>query len=220
MSANAQRRNPKDILKVLLSPFSRSRLKLELKIERIRYQIRYANFRPTISSDGIVSGIRIHEAALANFLKNGDTEMFLSRLAELMLKLLSESFMGRALFVPRLDDLARKANLLISPDRKSHDRPTNSKVLVHVATIVYPIGGHTRVIEDIAAALPDHRHILLITGMQESDPVWASLKPRFDELSLEVYILRSSSLTEKTRGVIFTYCFVRTPDSTAPCPSI
>jgi hypothetical protein len=96
--------------------------------------------------------------------------MFLTRLSELTVKLLSEPLRGRALFIPELDELARKASLVVAP---VSNPPTNSKLLVHVATTVYPTGGHTRVIEDIVASLPEYRHVLVTTVMDRSHSMLA-----------------------------------------------
>src|ERR1019366_3496398 len=182
-------------LKVLLKPLSRLKYKILTKIGEICYKIRYANFRPS-SSNAVVLGIGDYVASIAVFLERGNVEMFLTRLSELTVKLLSEPLRGRALFIPELDELARKASLIVAPHSNP---PTNSKLLVHVATAVYPTGGHTRVIEDIVATLPDYRHMLIITAMHKSDPALASLKPRFDELSLNVHLLHCLSWAEKAR---------------------
>jgi hypothetical protein len=181
---------------VLLRPLSRLKYRILIKISETRQKLHYANFRPSCSSDGVVLGISDYEAPIAAFLERGDMEMFLKRLAELTGKLLSEPLRGRALFIPELDELARKASLVVAPH---HNSPTNPKLLVCVATIVSPTGGHTRIIEDIAATLPDYRHVLVITGMHKSHPTLASLQPRFDELSLNVHVLQSLSWAEKAR---------------------
>jgi hypothetical protein len=189
-------KKPQKLSKILLRPLFRLKDKVLIKINEIRDELRYANFRPSSSSDGFILGIGDYEAAIAAFLERGDIEMFLKRLAELTGKLLSESLRGRALFIPELDELARKASLILAPYRNPS---TNPKLLVHVATIVYQTGGHTRIIEDIAATLPDYRHVLVITGMHKSHPTLASLKPRFDELGLNVHLLQSLSWTEKAK---------------------
>jgi hypothetical protein len=190
-----RQKTTKAVLKILLEPLSRLKYKILTKLSETRRTIRYANFRP-ISKDGVIFGIGDHVASIAVFLERGNIEMFLKRLAELTSKLLAEPLRGRALFIPELDELARKASLIVAP---YPNVPTNSKLLVHVATTVHATGGHTRVIEDIAAALPDYRHVLVITGMHESHPTLASLKLRFDELSLNVHLLQSLSWTEKAR---------------------
>jgi hypothetical protein len=156
-------------LKVLLKPLSRLKYKILTKIGEICYKIRYANFRPS-SSNAVVLGIGDYVASIAVFLERGNVEMFLTRLSELTVKLLSEPLRGRALFIPELDELARKASLVVAP---VSNPPTNSKLLVHVATTVYPTGGHTRVIEDIVASLPEYRHVLVTTVMDRSHSMLA-----------------------------------------------
>jgi len=188
--------NRKTKLKLLLRPLGRLKLKLLTKISVTRYNRRYANFQPSSNPDGVVLAIDKHVASLAALLDRGNMEMFLKRLAELSVKLLSDPLRGRALFVPELDELARRSSLIITP--KPHP-PANSKLLLHIATEVFPTGGHTRVIEDVAAALPDYRHVLLITNMHGANPDLACLKPRFDELGLMLHVLQCLSWTERAR---------------------
>lgn len=162
-----------------------------------RYKRRYRNFRPTCADDAVVRGIDEHVAYLTRLLDRGNMEMFLRRLAELTYKLLSSPVWGRALFLPELDELARKASLIVAP---SYSRTADSKLLVHVASVVHPTGGHTRVIEDIAAALPEYRHVLIITGMGNLAPMeLPPLMPRFQELHLQVHLLKAPDWTEKVR---------------------
>ncbi len=191
-----QRQDRKNNFDVLSEPLSRLKQGIVGKLSAARRKIHYRNFRPCCSSDAVVQGIRGHVSHLTRFLERGNMEMFHKRLAELGAKLLSDPFLGTALFVPELDELVRRASLIVTP------RPnlgTNSKLLVHVATEVYPIGGHTRVIEDIVGNLPGYRHVLILTGMHEMHPNLVCLKPRFDELSLEVRMLQTLGWTEKTK---------------------
>lgn len=190
------KKNRKIRIKTLLKPLSWLKFKIFTKIAQTRYKIRYANFRPRSSNDGIVAGIGDHVASVASLLERGDIETFLKRLAELTAKLLSESLKGRALFIPDLDELARKASLIIAPKATS---PTHSKLLVHVATEIYTTGGHTRIIEDIAATLPEYWHVLVITAMHSSDPRLASLRSRLDELGVNVHPLQCLSWAERAR---------------------
>jgi hypothetical protein len=158
---------------------------------------RYRNFRPICSNDAVVSGIENQVAYLATILRRGDIDKFLRRLSELSAKLIGEPLVGRALFVPELDELARKASLMVAP---SNSRTKDSKLLVHVASVVHPIGGHSRVIEDIAAALPEFRHVLIITDMAQLAPMeLAPLVPRFQKLRLETYLLKASTWADKAR---------------------
>jgi len=159
-----------------------------------RYKRRYRNFRPTCADDAVVRGIDEQVAYLTRLLDRGNMEMFLQRLAELMPKLYNGPLRYRALFVPELDELARRASLIITPNPNP---PTNSKLLVHITSQVYPWGGHTRVIEDIAANLPEYRHDLVVTEMDQADPDLARVKPRFDELRLNVHLLHGLTRVER-----------------------
>lgn len=190
-------KNRRTKLKLLLRPLGRLKLKLLTKISMTRYNRRYANFHPTCGGDAIVSGIDNQIASIAALLERGNLEMFLKRLAELTHKLLYSHVWGRALFVPELDELARKASLIVAP---SQSRTTDPKLLVHVASVVHPAGGHTRVIEDIVAALPEYRHVLIITDMGSLAPMeLAPLVPRFQRLRLKVHLLKAPNWTEKVR---------------------
>jgi hypothetical protein len=153
-----------------------------------------SHFRPRVGRDAVVFGIEHQISSIAASLKLGDIETFTRRLSELTSQLLSGPLWGRALFIPELDELAREASLIVAP---SHNRTTDSKLLVHVASVVHPIGGHTRVIEDIAVALPEYRHVLIITDMAPME--LAPLMPRFEELHLQVHLLKASNWAEKTR---------------------
>lgn len=160
-----------------------------------RYKRRYRNFQPDCGDDAVVTGIEDQVAYLAGLLDRGNMEMFLKRLAELMPKLYNGPLRHRALFVPELDELARRASLIITPQPNPR---TNSKLLVHITSQVYPWGGHTRVIEDIVASLPEYRHELVITEMRRTDPDFVRVKPRFNELSLTVHLLQGLSQVERT----------------------
>jgi len=159
-----------------------------------RYKRRYRNFRPTCADDAVVRGIDEHVAYLTRLLDRGNMEMFLKHLAELMPKLYDGPLRYRALFVPELDELARRASLLITPQPNPR---TNSKLLVHITSQVYPWGGHTRVIEDIVASLPEYRHELIVTDMDPAHRGLVRAKPRFDELKLNVHLLHSLTRVER-----------------------
>lgn len=182
--------NSRRLIEVLSKPLAPLRFCIGSKL----YERRYRNFHPSYSGDAVVSGIADRVAHLAAILGRGDIDKFLRRLTELTCRLLSEPLLGRALFVPELDELAEKANLVIGRTGRT---TRGSRLLVHVATEVYPTGGHTRVIEDITAILPAYSHLLVLTGMQESHPNLASLRPRFDKLNVNVHLLRMSSPTQR-----------------------
>jgi hypothetical protein len=157
----------------------------------------YSHLRLRSGSDAVVVGIEDQISAIAAFLKRGDIETFTRRLCELTVQLLAEPLWGRALFIPELDELARNASLIVTP---SPNRTIDSKLLVHVASVVHPIGGHTRVIEDIAAALPEYQHVLIVTNMPNLAPMeLAPLLPRFEELHIRVRLLKGSRWAKKVR---------------------
>lgn len=189
-------KNCESRIEALSRPFSQMKRYVRWKIGQALYELRYRNFRPDYDSQAVVHGIDKHVAALAAFLERGNIELFLKRLTELSGKLLSEPLIGRALFTPELDELARKASFVLAPYQRAS---AESELLVHVATEVYPIGGHTKVIEDIASNLPDYQHLLIVTGMRGLHPSLSFLKRRFDELSVNVHFLQCSSRAEKAR---------------------
>jgi hypothetical protein len=173
-----------------------ARLRLWFKY-RIFVPLKGPPLRPRAGRDAVVFGIERHISSVAASLKRGDIETFTRRLSELTVQLLSGPLWGRALFIPELDELAREASLIVAP---SHNRTTDPKLLVHVASVVHPIGGHTRVIEDIAAALPEYRHVLVITDMEKLAPMeLAPLTLRFEELHLKVHLLKAPNWAEKAR---------------------
>ena len=47
---------PKELSKILLSPLSRPKYEVLAKINETRVKLRYANFRPSGSSDGVILG--------------------------------------------------------------------------------------------------------------------------------------------------------------------
>jgi hypothetical protein len=167
------------------------------KLSAARQKIQYRNFHPACGDDAVVHGIEDQIAYLARLLDRGNLEIFLKRLSELNIKLLSSPVWGRGLFVPELDELARRAGLIVT---SSQNRSKDAKLLVHVASVVHPAGGHTRVIEDIAAALPEYRHVLIITDMRHLAPMDLDpLIPRFQQLRLKVHLLKPVSWTRKMR---------------------
>jgi hypothetical protein len=185
------RRRP---LEIFSNAFLRVKYFVLTEISEVLHKRRYRNFRPSYDSDAVVHGIDRYVASLAAFLDRGNMEMFLKRLAELTVKLLPEPLKGRALFVPELDELTRRASTLF---RVPASAAAKSKCLVHVATEVYLTGGHTRVIEDVVAALPEYEHSLIITRPETSE--LDSLRSRFDQAGLKVHLLQALSRIERTR---------------------
>jgi hypothetical protein len=108
------------------------------------------------------------------------------------------ALMGRALFLPQLDALMEDAAKAFVPAAM---HPAAGPIVVHVATEVYETGGHTRVLEDIARALPEYRHVLILTDIMENYRagrlVLGFLKGRFDTIKLEVIFLQETTLAQK-----------------------
>jgi hypothetical protein len=179
---------------MLSRPFSRLKDYVWWRVGDALYKRRYRDFRPSYSSDAVVCGMDGYVASLSDLIERGNMEMFLKRLAELTRRLSSKPLWGQALFIPQLDELARKAGFFLASHPNSKPK---SKLLVHVATEVFPIGGHSNVIDDIVAALPDYQHALIVTAMASSHPALVSMKPRFQELNLDVHLLKCSGWVEK-----------------------
>jgi hypothetical protein len=108
--------------------------------------------------------------------------------------------MGRALFIPQFDELMQRASQVFVQEPV---RPTIGDLMVHVATEVYETGGHTRVIEDVVRAFPQHRHLLILTDVIDSYRsgrlTLGLLAGRFGEIGLEVKCLQGPSLGSKAR---------------------
>jgi hypothetical protein len=155
----------------------------------------FSHLAPRVGNDAVIVGIEDQISALAGCLKRGDIETFTKQLCEVTRHLVAEPLLGQALFIPELDELTRKAGLIVAP---SCNRTTDSKRLVHIASVVHPIGGHTRVIEDIAATLPEYQHVLIVTDMAKLAPMeLAPLLPRFEELKIKVHLLKASGWAKK-----------------------
>lgn len=99
---------------------------------------------------------------------------------------------GRALFEPISD---RYLRLFAEQHFGQARRQARSNVILHLATEVYELGGHTRIFEDIVAALPEYQHTLILTDTLNN---YASgrlqlgfLAQRFEALGARVIILKS-----------------------------
>jgi len=106
--------------------------------------------------------------------------------------------MGRALFIPQLDELMHRASLAFV---QQPVRPTAGDLIVQLATEVYATGGHTRVIEDVVRAFPQHRHLLILSDVMDNyrsgQLTLGLLGGRFKDLGLEVHCLQGPSLVSK-----------------------
>jgi hypothetical protein len=112
---------------------------------------------------------------LEQLLRAKDYERVLLKIANFATGLHNELLVGlsrnpettnTALFVPVLDSLIHRVGQALST--ASPTRPakrTESNFVLHVATELYPVGGHTRVVADVIRALPERRHCVVITDM-------------------------------------------------------
>lgn len=126
-------------------------------------------------------------SALEQVYQSGDLSRFLTETARLFLAIESNADLkGRAFFEAssdrRMEDLA---NWLVRPSPSPR-----ADTVVHVATEVYAIGGHTRVMEDIVRAMPDRRHVLILTDLSgrysRGQASLDILEHRFEDMGLEV----------------------------------
>ncbi len=148
--------------------------------------------------------------------RSGNITLFLSVTANLFLKLAEHRGVhGKAYFEKGSD---RRMQELAEWITKPHVGPTQTNTIVHVATEVYTLGGHTRIIEDIARAMPDRRHILIMTDMlgsfAEGRMQLGALEERFNSLNIEVMwlpkgeilsraIMLSTMIANIAPGVVF-----------------
>jgi hypothetical protein len=164
------------------------------RLSAARQKIQYRNFHPACGDDAVVHGIDDQIAYLARLLDRGNLEMFLKRLAEVVHKVWVGPVWGRALFIPELDELARRASLIIAP---KPNPGKSSNLLAHIHTETLLTGGGTRVIEDIVASLPEYEHVLVVTGMDERRSEFVLFKQHATGMDLKIHPLRSSGWVEK-----------------------
>lgn len=163
---------------------------------------RNAKFEPSSTDAAVVTGISDHVASVASFLNRGDIERFLQRLS-LLAESLARQLRGQALYVPELDELALRAGIGV---RQPFPAPRRQKLLVHVATEVAATGGHTRVIEDIAATFPQYRQQLIVTNPDTPESSLTGLKDRFSTLGLDVHLLQCLRRSERARELSSLIC--------------
>jgi hypothetical protein len=144
-----------------------------------------------------------HEDNVAKVLNSGDVEAALALTVNLthQLSVMPELF-GKSLFVPKFDQLMLEANarLIGQTTPAAHSR---REVILYVATEIYFVGGHTRLLEDMASLLPEYQHILVLTDCgqryRESGFTLGLLGQRCESAGLRVVILRGAGLVEKVK---------------------
>ena len=158
------------------------------------YRIYRAGFY--ITGEAVICCKERDIALLQSFLDSDDIQQFLQHMTDFTSKLWNPSFRGKALFIPELDELIRRANPLITSEVRLS---CSDDLIVYVATEVYTEGGHTRVIEDMVRAMPEYEHLLITTGMDSGHTTLTKLKSQFDKLHLNVRPLTGLSQTERVR---------------------
>lgn len=121
----------------------------------------------------------------------GDFEQLLRNITQLNLHLLQRpELRARALFEPVSDRILQRFSLA----HFGRPRSPKAKTILHIATEVYDVGGHTRVLEDIVSALPEFQHTLILTDMRHHYSTGALslgiLAERFEKLGIRVLFLK------------------------------
>ncbi|MEO5346840.1 MAG: hypothetical protein H7834_10750 [Magnetococcus sp. YQC-9] len=130
-------------------------------------------------------------------------EPLLTRIQSEALHWMQHTPKGTALFLPQLDLLAHQAGLelLAQIGMRTPTHPTET--LLYLATEVYAVGGHTRIIEDMVRTLPEFRHILILTDIDGNHATglnpFAPLEPLFRTIGLEYRILNAATLVGKVQ---------------------
>ncbi|MEW9617725.1 hypothetical protein AB3G45_28355 [Shinella sp. S4-D37] len=143
-----------------------------------------------------ISGL---DKRLGQLFSSGEYESLLIEVRTLFQRLRGEkSLYGKALFEPISDRWLHK---LATSGLSSLPKNLDSNTIVHLASHVYVTGGHTRVFEDIVAALPDKKHILILTSIM-FDEIFRTQLPlllheRFRRLGVNVIFLLKSGLIER-----------------------
>ncbi len=136
---------------------------------------------------------------LEEIFRSGNIAPFMNITANLFMKLAEHRGVhGKAYFEKGSD---RRLEELAAWITKPHVGPTKTNTIVHVATEVYTLGGHTRLIEDIARALPERKHILIMTdtvgNFAEGRMQLGVLEERFKSLNIEVIWLPKGEMLSR-----------------------
>ncbi len=142
--------------------------------------------------------------------KQGDLEGVLAHACQMASKYASVRSHAGVLYIPQLDSIIKSVGDEIRKRQFMRRGTVSQGVVLHVASLLYTIGGHTRVIEDMARVLPEYRHILVVTDLyslyenarRTGKPVEEPILGRFDQFPMEVMFVRGSSFTEKAANLM------------------
>jgi hypothetical protein len=144
-----------------------------------------------------------HEDQVAKAVRSGDVEGALALAFSLTYQLsIMQELNGKFLFAPNLDQLMLEAHARLIGQTKppAHGR---REVILYVATEIYLVGGHTRLLEDMASVLPEYQHILVLTDCgkryRENGFTLGELARRCATAGLRVIILRGTGLVERVK---------------------
>ncbi len=139
------------------------------------------------------------EEELARFYSAKDFETMAQTIRHLFRMLRQDQRMfGMALYEPVSDRyLYRIAHLL----HRRQSAVLNANTVMHVISQVYTTGGHTRVFEDIVSAMPEKKHVLIMTNATEHYTGYLRLpdllEERFRKLGVEVIFLQKGGLLDR-----------------------
>ncbi len=153
----------------------------------------------TVTRNGTTVTIKEIEPAFSQMLERGDFEDLFENIFTIAHNLMTPStLIGQALFAPQLDSLLQKASAVLV---KETLQPKPIDLIVHVASEIGEVGGHTRAIEDIMRAAPDYRHVLILTDPKsfysKGTLTLDLLKERFLQLNFEIILLKKTTQYQK-----------------------
>lgn len=139
------------------------------------------------------------EAALAKLYADGAYDEMLTCAEQVFLYLLTrKDIESRALFEHGADRILQEFS------SKNFGRglaKPRQGVVLHVATEVYAVGGHTRVFEDLVASLPECEHTLILTDSlghyERGQMSLGVLEKRFADMGVRVRFLRRPGKLER-----------------------
>jgi hypothetical protein len=144
------------------------------------------------------------EQKLVDLLNSNDINGFLLETARTVREIIHhEQVYAKTLYLPVCDALTQKlADHLV----RERNWTVDPNLVIHIATEVFEIGGHTRLIEDIVTATPEMRHVLILTDIaytyQQGKHKLGKLEERFKRLGLEVIFLSRIGLINRVLELI------------------